>query len=160
MDITSYKLASIFATLLSHMCVNINWQQCSNVPNNFMFPNMHGMTHTKWVLHLLFPCTICMADCNTIILYVPCPILSNNCMSRPRIIADPINGSISGLICGTDVLLSTTPVCIVRLYIIWQKKPWLYLPSLKFPKGILYWYSLGSCLLQYYYKKYGTIMGC
>ena len=26
--------------------------------NNFMFPNMHGMTHTKWVLHLLFSDTM------------------------------------------------------------------------------------------------------
>ena len=58
MDITSYKFASIFGTLLSNLCVNINWQQCSNVPNNFMFPNMHGMTHTKWVLHLLFSDTM------------------------------------------------------------------------------------------------------
>ena len=43
--------------------------------------------------------------------FVPCPILSSNCISRPRIIiADPINGSVSGLICGNDVLLSTPPV--------------------------------------------------
>ena len=62
----------------------------------------------------LFPGMLYMADCMHS--FVPCPILSSNCMSRPRIIADPINGSISGLICGNDVLLSTTPVIEVKLY--------------------------------------------
>ena len=82
--------------------------------------------HDTWVLHLLFPGTIMYGWLQYIILlYVPCPILSSNCMSRPKTIADPINGSISGLICGSDVLLSTTPVpvCMVKLYhSIWHKK--------------------------------------
>ena len=155
MDATSYKIGINFWHFIdSYVCEYELTTALTYITTSCIQICMHCMTQTKWVsytssLHVcMFPGTIIwLIAVKSFFCTVPCPILSSNCMSRPQIISDPINGRISGLICSTIVLFSTTPVTSQTC-----KKLILYLATIikvpKRPSVLILTWQLSSTIIK------------